>query len=198
MLHDARPRSTYRTRPHALYMRPSFLQAALSLLLALLLAGIASAYDGIKPQGNGEVLPEHLHSGMQIRIGHNHYLLLDQVRAFATNKPGNPSSPSGNELSRKGGYSIQASKQTTGQPVVWNQSKRRYGIIQDELGLVLHDINQADSVAASYGLKLISQLNGLKRAYYQVSAHKIPTLMRRLQQDIRVREVMPSLLEQTD
>ncbi|WP_028299676.1 hypothetical protein [Oceanospirillum beijerinckii] len=182
----------------ACYYRPLALQVICSGLLLLTLTEIASAYNGVKPQADQETLPDHLHSGMQMRIGHNHYLLLDQVRAFAAKKQNDtPLNPS-RELSRKGGYSILESKTTTGKPVVWNQSKRRYGIIQDELGLVLHDINQADNIATSYDLKLTRRLNGLKRAYYQVDAKKIPTLMRRLQQDIRVREVIPSLLEQMD
>ena len=97
----------------------------------------------------------------------------------------------------KGQYSIRASLTAEGNPVVWNQSRQRYAVILDELGLVLNDINQAESIAATYDLKLTTRITKLKRAYYQVSAQKIPELMRRLQQDIRIREVLPSLLERS-
>lgn len=165
------------------------------LITTLVFSNLALAYDGVKPTGDQEHLPEHLNSGTQFSIGHNHYLLLDQVRAFADQHD----QLAGDELSKKGRYSIRASSAAENpvewNPVVWSQSNQRYAVILDELGLVLHDINQAESLAARYGLTLTTRLSRLKRAYYQVSAQKIPELMRQLQRDTRVREVLPSLLE---
>lgn len=169
----------------------------LSLIVSLTFSINACAYNGIKPQGDQDKLPEHLSSGTQMRIGHNHYLLLDQVRAFNADHFQRHAANVGDELSQKGQYSIRASLTAEGNPVVWNQSRQRYAVILDELGLVLNDINQAESIAATYDLKLTTRITKLKRAYYQVSAQKIPELMRRLQQDIRIREVLPSLLERS-
>lgn len=167
------------------------------LFLGLITSLSAVAYDGIKPLPQQDTLPEHLNTGSQIRIGHNHYLLLDQIRAIPQEESSSAKTkqPDTELLGSKGIYNIQASISSKGQPVVWNQSTQRYAILLDELGLVLNDISQAENIAGEYGLILTTRLSRLKRAYYQVDAEKIPELMRNLQQDTRVREVLPSLLE---
>ncbi len=173
---------------------------------ALLLSGLltlislsASAYDGKKPMADRDQLPEHLKTGKQIRIENSHYLILDQVKAYNTENKSNARAiqNSRSEVARKGNYSIQskAIANAEGRPVVWNQTTQRYAILLDELGLVLNDNSTANAIAKEYGMTLTVQIERLNRAYFKVDANKIPDLMRQLQQDIRVKAVMPSLLE---
>lgn len=160
----------------------------------------ACAYDGKKPMTDQDALPAHLKTGQQIRIGNNHYMILDQVKAYDTQNAANPRARQNRsaELARKGDFSIQAqSAADNGRPVVWNQSTQRFAVLLDELGLVLNDNSTAEAIARQYDMTLTLQIERLKRAYYRVDANKIPDLMRRLQQDDRVQDVLPSLLDQT-
>ncbi len=175
-------------------------------ILILVLSGLLSlvplaahAFDGKKPTVAQDQLPEHLKAGKQIRIENSHYLILDQVKAYNTDKQENQRAvqSSNSEIARKGTYSIQskAIANAEGRPVVWNQTTQRYAILLDELGLVLTDNSTAEAIAQQYGMTLTVQIERLNRAYFNVDANKIPDLMRQLQQDIRVKAVMPSLLE---
>lgn len=175
-------------------------------LFALLLSGllaiqpvVASAYDGKKPLPQQDQLPDHLKTGKQIRIENSHYLILDQVKAYNTENQANKRAVQNSraEVTRKGNYSLQSEPLAgaEGRPVVWNQTTQRFAILLDELGLVLTDIRNADAIAKEYEMRLSVQIERLNRAYYEVDANKIPDLMRQLQQDIRVKAVMPSLLE---
>ena len=174
----------------------------ITYLLAALMATLplsACAYDGKKPLPEQDQLPQHLQTGKQIRIENSHYLILDQVQAYDTGLEQNRRAvqSSNAEIGRKGSYSIQAQplSNAEGRPVVWNQTSKRYSILLDELGLVLTDNSAAQRIADRYGLNLTVQIERLNRAYYQVDANKIPDLMRQLQQDTQVKQVLPSLLD---
>ncbi|WP_086479752.1 hypothetical protein [Oceanospirillum sanctuarii] len=173
-----------------------------TLILTSLLATFslsACAYDGKKPMAAQDQLPAHLKTGKQIRIENSHYLILDQVKAYNTQNRSNQRAVQSNnaEIGRKGNYSIQskAIASADGRPVVWNQSTQRFAVLLDELGLVLNDNGAANAIAKEYGMTLTVQIERLNRAYFNVDANQIPDLMRQLQQDIRVKAVMPSLLE---
>lgn len=175
----------------------------LTVLLAGLLASLslsACAYDGKKPMAAQDQLPEHLKTGKQIRIENSHYMFLDQVKAYNTGSEQTQraiQSSRSQELGRKGEYSIQSGviAGEAGRPVVWNQTTQRYAILLDELGLVLLDNASAEAIARQYNMTLTIQIDRLNRAYFQLDANRIPNLMRELQQDIRVKDVLPSLLE---
>ncbi len=175
-------------------------------LLTLILTGLlatfslsACAYDGKKPMASQDQLPAHLKTGQQIRIENSHYLILDQVKAYNTESKSNQRAVQSNnaEIGRKGSYSIQskAIANADSRPVVWNQSTQRFAVLLDELGLVLNDNSTAEAIARQYDMTLTVQIERMNRAYFQVDANKIPDLMRQLQQDTRVKTVMPSLLE---
>lgn len=176
-------------------------------ILELILVGLlvltpqtASAYNGKKPLSQQDQLPASLKTGKQIRIENSHYLILDQVKAYDTDLLGEQrtvQSTQSTELGRKGRYSIQSQviSGVAGRPVVWNQTTQRYAVLLDELGLVLNDNSSAEAVAQQYNMTLTVQIKRLNRAYFQLDANRIPDLMRELQQDIRVKKVLPSLLD---
>lgn len=168
------------------------------LLLILPPVGV-SAFDGKKPMAAQDQLPVHLKTGKQIRIENSHYLILDQVRAYNTENKANQRVIQSNnaEIARKGRYSLQAREisNLSSRPVVWNQSTQRFAVLLDELGLVLNDNSSAKAIARQYDMTLTVQIERLNRAYFQVDANKIPDLMRQLQQDTRVKTLIPSLLE---
>jgi len=177
-------------------------------LLPLILSGLltilplsACAYDGKKPVVTQDQLPAHLKTGKQIRIENSHYLILDQVRAYSTESQTGQRAlqSSDTEIGRKGSYSIRekATANGDGRPVIWNQTTQRYAVLLDELGLVLTENSEAEAIAQQYGMSLSVQIKRLNRAYFRIDANKIPDLMRQLQQDSRVKSVLPSLLENT-
>lgn len=174
-----------------------FLTLILTSLLVLLSLS-AGAYDGKKPMAAQDQLPQHLKTGKQIRIENSHYLILDQIQAYSVDSPAGQRATQSKhaELARKGKYSIQSKVITNakGHPVVWNQSTQRFAVLLDELGLVLNDNRAANAIAKEYGMTLTVQIERLNRAYFKVDADRIPDLMRQLQQDIRVKAVIPSLL----
>ena len=160
------------------------------------------AYDGKKPLLQQDQLPASLKTGKQIRIENSHYLILDQVRAYDTNLLTNNravQNSQSKELSRKGHYSIQSQSipSIKSRPVVWNQTTQRYALLLDELGLVLNENSTAEAIAQQYDMTLAIQIKRLNRAYFHLDANRIPDLMRELQQDMRVKKVLPSLLENT-
>ncbi|OPX56567.1 hypothetical protein SAMN02745127_01790 [Oceanospirillum multiglobuliferum] len=173
----------------------------LVLLFFLPLSACANntSITNISAHSEQRSLPEHLQTGQQIRIGNSHYLILDQVQAFDQNSTKGQqriAASTAQSLGQKGPYNLQASQaDPEGKPVVWNQSTQQYAVLLDEIGLVLNNIEQAEQVAQDYQLNLSLRIARLKRAYYKVDANLIPELMRRLQQDERVKEVLPTLFE---
>lgn len=154
--------------------------------------GISGQSDA---QRNKE-LPSHLKSGKQIRIENNHYLILDKVAAYAI-PPQPTASLHHDELARLDNFSIQPKRNDAQKerPVIWNQSTQSYAILENELGLILNDSRSAKLIAEQYSMELLVQIERLKRAYYKVDANRVPDLMRQLQQDTRIKAVMPVLLE---